>query len=487
MMSVFSAQFVGDVLMKGVRPWIDVQAYGAKGDGTTDDTTAINSALAAVPSGGAIVFFSPGTYLISNSLNVTVSGTTLQGAGRNASIILASPSMAHTGLVQLGGVAPAATLSDIGVFDLQFKGQWTTGPGLPGLLSRSASSYAIDHVWVARCRFLNTTKGVSLGIFFASTPNFIWITDNYFENVGCQLSAPTDTVIRGNQILSSYDVAISVGASGSTPAQRCLIDGNVSRRLASDPQGGSIEAGGCNYVTISNNQVFTSYGPGIKVWDQTLSVPSQHVIVRGNYVTGTGHNVDTSAGIMCTSAVNVYDLQIEGNTSTLNNGSGIYVALAQGVTIVGNLVFNNGVTGGANTPYGIYVGSVSSCTVDGNTVFDDRGGGALQLRGIFVDASVGDTVTKNVSIGTNKVWGNTAYQVFVSPNAIGPIDGGTLGVPAQATTATTGFPFISSMAGAPTGTPVAETGFVPLVYDTTNHKFWIYDTSTNAWRGIVLA
>lgn len=48
------------------------------------------------------------------------------------------------------------------------------------------------------------------------------------------------------------------------------------------------------------------------------------------------------------------------------------------------------------------------------------------------------------------------------------------------TTATDGFLYIPTCAGPPTGTPTTQTGTVPLVYDTTNHKFYIYDGS---WRG----
>lgn len=52
--------------------YINVQAspYNAAGDGTTDDTTAINNALAAVGSDGGTVYFPPGTYLVNNTLNV---------------------------------------------------------------------------------------------------------------------------------------------------------------------------------------------------------------------------------------------------------------------------------------------------------------------------------------------------------------------------------------------------------------------------------
>ncbi len=49
---------------------------------------------------------------------------------------------------------------------------------------------------------------------------------------------------------------------------------------------------------------------------------------------------------------------------------------------------------------------------------------------------------------------------------------------AIATNATDGFLYIATCAGTPTGVPTAFTGRVALVYDTTNHQFWIYD---GAW------
>ena len=62
-----------------------------------------------------------------------------------------------------------------------------------------------------------------------------------------------------------------------------------------------------------------------------------------------------------------------------------------------------------------------------------------------------------------------------------------LGAGAPATTATTGFPYIPTVAGAPTGTPTAETGYAPIVFDTTNIKLWVYDPVASAWKGVVLA
>lgn len=52
------------------------------------------------------------------------------------------------------------------------------------------------------------------------------------------------------------------------------------------------------------------------------------------------------------------------------------------------------------------------------------------------------------------------------------------------TTSTFGFPYIPSVAGAPTGVPTVRAGFVPAVFDSTNSKIWFYSGS---WKGVVVA
>jgi hypothetical protein len=83
---------------------------------------------------------------------------------------------------------------------------------------------------------------------------------------------------------------------------------------------------------------------------------------------------------------------------------------------------------------------------------------------------------QTVNIDT-PIWYEKLKQVEAALN------GGALGQGALAVNATTGFGFISTCAGPPTGVPVAKPGFVPFVYDTVNNKFWIYN---GAWRGVVV-
>src|ERR671915_635207 len=49
---------------------LNVKAFGARGNGVTDDTAAIRAAVATIPSGGVLVF-PPGVYRVSSTLDLS--------------------------------------------------------------------------------------------------------------------------------------------------------------------------------------------------------------------------------------------------------------------------------------------------------------------------------------------------------------------------------------------------------------------------------
>jgi hypothetical protein len=75
--------------------------------------------------------------------------------------------------------------------------------------------------------------------------------------------------------------------------------------------------------------------------------------------------------------------------------------------------------------------------------------------------------------------GSGRFNFYAAGTAPNVFAGSTVvGTDALATTATSGFLYIPTCAGAPTGVPAGFTGTVPIVFDTTNNKLYVYD---GAW------
>ncbi len=97
-------------------PWL-VPA-GIVGDGTTDDTNAIQAALdATATAGGGTVFLPEGTYLIKNPLFLG-SKTTLRGAGKGATVITKPASVKSLLTVNASPGATSVTVADTTGFEV---------------------------------------------------------------------------------------------------------------------------------------------------------------------------------------------------------------------------------------------------------------------------------------------------------------------------------------------------------------------------------
>jgi hypothetical protein len=127
--------------MSDTNPFFNIEDYGAVGDGTTDDTAAIKSAISeAGPSGprtGNVVFFPAGRYLVTSALEVPP-GLTLQGAGWNTPGSQANVFAGSWIFVEAGANFSPVTLSGSGgsVRGLGFNvpDQSTTTPAAAGAM-----------------------------------------------------------------------------------------------------------------------------------------------------------------------------------------------------------------------------------------------------------------------------------------------------------------------------------------------------------------
>ena len=61
----------------------NVKAYGASGNGVTDDTAFIQAAINAAEAMGGTVYFPPGKYRYTSTLTINSNGITLMGASRS--------------------------------------------------------------------------------------------------------------------------------------------------------------------------------------------------------------------------------------------------------------------------------------------------------------------------------------------------------------------------------------------------------------------
>ncbi len=108
----------------------NVKSYGATGDGSTDDTVAIQAAINAVPSTGGKVVLPAGVYMISSTLTIDKDGTILAGVGAGTTIRVAgsalgidaikigngSTTRAHCGVLNLRLDASAQKTAGRGIF-----------------------------------------------------------------------------------------------------------------------------------------------------------------------------------------------------------------------------------------------------------------------------------------------------------------------------------------------------------------------------------
>jgi glucan 1,3-beta-glucosidase len=150
----------------------NVYHFGAKGDGVTDDTTAIQAALAAVKAPNAVVFFPQGSYIVSATLNMQP-GTAL--VGEVMSVITAkggaAPWTSAATPAPLVATAPGAAAY---IVDIMF----SASNNVPGCILLDWSSTSDGGIWDSHWR-LEYTAHTLFNVHDApATP-----AGGYFENM----------------------------------------------------------------------------------------------------------------------------------------------------------------------------------------------------------------------------------------------------------------------------------------------------------------
>ncbi len=315
-------------------------AYGARGDGVTDDTAAIQAAVDAVAGTGGTLTVPEGTYRVNAVTSIQIGGAmTLQFSA--GAVLQAIPNSAGTySVITVQGASGVNILGGTlqGDYGNPVTHTGTTGEWGMGLSISGSSQVAVVGVTVQDC----------------------WGDGFYLENGSsgitvCSVQAAHNRR-NGMSIVSADTVVVRdslfTGSGGTLPGDGIDIEPNPTETV--------------NQVTITGCTLSGNAGDGIAdgvpvAYTGAASITA--VTISGNAISGNGTSTPGSSGI---DVSNVSGHLVTGNTITGNTGDGILLEqYATGTTVTGNTV-----TG--NTGNGI-LDAVGGNLISGNS---DSGNGA---------------------------------------------------------------------------------------------------------------
>lgn len=413
-----------------------VSAYGAVGDGTTDDTAAIQAALNAVSGTGRTLLLPSGVYLISSALAVG-SNTTVWGL-RGAEIKLKAGSNCSVFTLANG-------ISGVTLRGFKIDGDYTNQTNdLSDTLQRMAAVYASANVSDLRLEDMEicNMRGFAMRMMQSNSATNLWITGCYFHDTALailELRSVGDATIQGNRfaawsVVNNNNCCINL----QDTCRRLNISNNVFYNTVGTQFG--IESGSTGYnvvvdqSVIANNVFYdaalggtgisgfffrttfsgNTFLNGVGTWRSGFELVGDHLTVVGNhieegrivisgavtgsrYVSVVGNSIKVSqenaSGIHVGAVdANVTDVVVSGNTiqCTADCIASIWVGWYGGYARVNRVTVADNVITGRRIRLSGYAGT-SDIIVARNIVSDsddvglyiDETGGALDKVQIF--------------------------------------------------------------------------------------------------------
>ena len=423
----------------------------------TDDTAAINTAIAAAARG--TVFFPAGIYMINASGVAVSTAVKLFGASQTGTILKLAASA-----TQLLNV----TASNVSIENITFDGMFN--------VTGNVATFALGLSTIS-VRSSTFTNSINYGVYFNSTSNLLVdgcsftkagvtelfyginaacsnvnIVNNYCDNQGITASGITVGIwvdwfsvgilnnlnISNNIVIypgrgstESDGIVVSVGAAGN--ADTLVVSNNVIKCVGASTSGFGIEIAACTNCSVTDNSILCVGGTGIVLENAATGTCSGNSIksttsdsgagislvavdwdVNSNYISGFVYGIATTVG----------DVAIDGNSISSSN-TGIYYnvnaggpsniscnklrACTYGITTYGATVRNlsivdNSIDGGG---YGItFWGTAHShCLCSGNQITSTNTYSSAPATGVlFLDqTAAGVLIIGQNSAGANAI------------------------------------------------------------------------------------
>ena len=292
--------------------WYVPQSFGAKGNGTTDDTSAIMQAINIAISQGGMIYFPPGIYSVTPLSNPFSSNVPWKGDGAGKTIIQFRASSNDRMIVQSADV-DNLTIQGI-TFDYNGANQ-TDGANAGARQAVLFQGGIYSNILFHNCEFINGRSGQMLALTNANTANY------NIEVSGCRFSGNNN--------------------SGTFPCDDLYIGGTKGVRVIGNYHYGCtdtcIAGDGNNDVVIKGNTCrnFTGQGIGQACLASPAALPA-NIIVTGNTVNGNAANYGISL-VNVTAIPSAYLSHVViGRNVVINCHAGIWVG-----DVINGLVSDN--------------------------------------------------------------------------------------------------------------------------------------------------
>lgn len=395
--------------------------FGAVGDGTTDDTAAVQAAVSACP--GGRVAFGAATYLITGTITCTASAVELQGAGQYATVLNFTNGAADCFTFE--GAAPAYIYGNA-IRDMSITCTSKTG-------GRAAYLTYVCNFHMERVYINNCWTGIDINIV-----NTVTLRDVSIAGIvggagayGIYFRAPTGSTSTISVELNLFNVLVNALWSG---ADGIWWDGYAETLNAYLVVLLDVARGMKIMNTAVSNAYYPQYGEFMNFVVDGASVRAVE-INGGSHFHFTGCNLSNTSGETGQGGADDYALYIATDASGsatnevyfvntnigLSKSSAVYTA-AKNVTF-DSCRFGAGTTGTANTVPAVHVASGSTDTLVSNCWNSYYGSPNNWSYGVQADAGTYRTFIQggnyNVGSGTGTFLNNSGDSNTFANNYIG--------------------------------------------------------------------
>ena len=386
---------------------VNVKDFGAVGDGVTDDTVAINLAITAITSsGGGVIKFSVGKYLVSSTININSSGIYLIGDAETVSYIVNGSS--NTPAISFG---TGSTLQYCGGVS---KMGFTCKTGVIGVVGQTGISVN----YCGQMRFedirVDLTGSTSYGSALYTGIHFLSASQSTFSKINVQ-----GCLLNGIQFKDCSDIYMTTCRSDANEAAGYYFNGCQGMQATGctsygNNHGWYLVSDNPNYATCNKNNFFISCisdtskninwlitdsrdSTFTSCWGSTQKNPSVNTYSSGFYI-GTQY----CAGLVFTNCTAIY-----------NNAHGVYLDITS--SSPSNITFTNCIFGSDGHGNG-QSGAGSGLSISGGSNIIT---GIQIIGGIFIDNAT--AAITNDSIGNVQIIGNPVG--YIGSTDVIPSDG----------------------------------------------------------------